>query len=274
MAESQCMEHMPPMSAEPTVSRNYLDWLLAVPWKKKSKEIRELPFAQQVLESDHYGLEKIKDRILEFLAVRRLVKDPKGSILCFVRPPGVGETSPAISIPQAPGRQFVPPPLGQDLLSAFGVVVCGCSAHWAATHFLEGAFTSVRDTVCDVGVVCGVSGGIDSCCVAALVHRAVGDRLTCIFVDHGLLRLGEGEARGGGEAALGHTTGAWLVCVAREVVQDTRGGPGRGGSRVEGVEGGTGDVHLLVSSGVQCTREDGAPYLAHEVLSGRVTEAF
>ena len=79
MAELKRLENMPPMSAESTVSRNYLDWLLAVPWKKKSKEIRDLPFAQQVLESDHYGLEKIKERILEFLAVRRLVKDPKGS---------------------------------------------------------------------------------------------------------------------------------------------------------------------------------------------------
>ena len=84
MAELKRLENMPPMSAESTVSRNYLDWLLAVPWKKKSKEIRELKFAEEVLEADHYGLEKIKERILEFLAVRRLVKNPKGSILCFV----------------------------------------------------------------------------------------------------------------------------------------------------------------------------------------------
>jgi ATP-dependent Lon protease len=100
------------MSAESTVSRNYLDWLLAVPWKKKSKEIRELPFAQGVLESDHYGLEKIKERILEFLAVRRLVKDPKGSILCFVGPPGVGKTSLGMSIAKATGRKFVRLSLG------------------------------------------------------------------------------------------------------------------------------------------------------------------
>src|SRR5919198_1300302 len=73
MAELKRLENMPPMSAESTVSRNYLDWLLAVPWKKKSKEIRDLNYAQQVLESDHYGLEKIKERILEFLAIRRLV---------------------------------------------------------------------------------------------------------------------------------------------------------------------------------------------------------
>ena len=78
MIELKRLENMPPMSAESTVSRNYLDWLLAVPWKKKSKEIRDLRFAEKVLETDHYGLEKIKERILEFLAVRRLVKNPEG----------------------------------------------------------------------------------------------------------------------------------------------------------------------------------------------------
>src|SRR5258708_2156926 len=112
MAELKRLEQMPPMSAESTVSRNYLDWLLAVPWKKKSKEIRDLPFAQNILESDHYGLEKIKERILEFLAVRRLVKDPKGSILCFVGPPGVGKTSLGMSIAKATGRKFVRLSLG------------------------------------------------------------------------------------------------------------------------------------------------------------------
>jgi len=112
MAELKRLENMPPMSAESTVSRNYLDWLLAVPWKKKSKEIRELKFAEKVLESDHYGLEKIKERILEFLAVRRLVKNPKGSILCFVGPPGVGKTSLGMSIAKATGRKFVRLSLG------------------------------------------------------------------------------------------------------------------------------------------------------------------
>jgi len=112
MAELKRLENMPPMSAESTVSRNYLDWLLAVPWKKRSKEIRDLPHAQEVLESDHYGLEKIKERILEFLAVRRLVKDPKGSILCFVGPPGVGKTSLGMSIAKATGRKFVRLSLG------------------------------------------------------------------------------------------------------------------------------------------------------------------
>src|SRR5437660_1517592 len=111
-AELKRLEQMPAMSAESTVSRNYLDWLLAVPWKKKSKEIRELPFAQKVLESDHYGLEKIKERILEFLAVRRLVKNPKASILLFVGPPGVGKTSLGMSIAKATGRKFVRMSLG------------------------------------------------------------------------------------------------------------------------------------------------------------------
>jgi ATP-dependent Lon protease len=112
MAELKRLENMPPMSAESTVSRNYLDWLLAVPWKKKSKEIRDLRFAESVLEADHYGLEKIKERILEFLAVRRLVKNPKGSILCFVGPPGVGKTSLGMSIAKATGRKFVRMSLG------------------------------------------------------------------------------------------------------------------------------------------------------------------
>src|SRR3989475_667011 len=111
-AELKRLENMPPMSAESTVSRNYLDWLLAVPWKKRSKEIRDLTFAEHVLESDHYGLEKIKERILEFLAVRRLVKNPKGSILCFVGPPGVGKTSLGMSIAKATGRKFVRMSLG------------------------------------------------------------------------------------------------------------------------------------------------------------------
>jgi ATP-dependent Lon protease len=112
MAELKRLENMPPMSAESTVSRNYLDWLLAVPWKNKSKEIRDLKFAEGVLESDHYGLDKIKERILEFLAVRRLVKNPKGSILCFVGPPGVGKTSLGMSIAKATGRKFVRMSLG------------------------------------------------------------------------------------------------------------------------------------------------------------------
>jgi len=112
IAELKRLENMPPMSAESTVSRNYLEWLLAVPWKVKSKEIRDLNHAQKVLEDDHYGLDKIKERILEFLAVRRLVKNPKGSILCFVGPPGVGKTSLGMSIARATGRKFIRLSLG------------------------------------------------------------------------------------------------------------------------------------------------------------------
>jgi ATP-dependent Lon protease len=110
--ELKRLELMPPMSAESTVSRNYLDWLLAVPWKKKSKEIRDIKAAEKILNEEHYGLEKVKDRILEFLAVRQLVKNPKGSILCFVGPPGVGKTSLAMSIGHATGRKFVRVSLG------------------------------------------------------------------------------------------------------------------------------------------------------------------
>ncbi len=112
MKEIQRLEMMPPMSAESTVSRTYLDWLLAMPWNKKSRELRDMKYAMQVLEEDHYGLEKIKDRILEFLAVRSLVKKPQGTILCFVGPPGVGKTSLGRSIARATGRQFVRLSLG------------------------------------------------------------------------------------------------------------------------------------------------------------------
>ena len=112
MQELKRLEMMPPMSAESTVSRNYLDWLLAVPWKKRSKEIRDIKRAETILSEDHYGLEKIKERILEYLAVRQLVKNPKGSILCFVGPPGVGKTSLAMSIGRATGRKFVRVSLG------------------------------------------------------------------------------------------------------------------------------------------------------------------
>ncbi|MGC2163644.1 MAG: endopeptidase La, partial [Silvibacterium sp.] len=110
--ELKKLEAMPPMSAESTVSRNYLDWLLAVPWKKRSRETRNIDHAEKILNADHYGLEKIKERILEFLAVRQLVKNPKGSILCFVGPPGVGKTSLGMSIAKATGRKFVRLSLG------------------------------------------------------------------------------------------------------------------------------------------------------------------
>ncbi|MDX2033256.1 MAG: endopeptidase La [Blastocatellia bacterium] len=112
MAELKRLEQMPPMSAESTVSRNYLDWLLGVPWKKRSEEIRDIAFAQEILEADHFGLDKIKERIIEYLAVRQLVDKPRGSILCFVGPPGVGKTSLGRSIAKATGRTFVRLSLG------------------------------------------------------------------------------------------------------------------------------------------------------------------
>ncbi len=112
LQELHRLEAMPPMSAEGTVSRTYIEWLLSVPWKQKSKEIRDITKAEEVLNEDHYGLEKIKDRILEHLAVRQLVKNPKGSILCFVGPPGVGKTSLGKSIARATGRKFVRLSLG------------------------------------------------------------------------------------------------------------------------------------------------------------------
>ncbi len=112
LEELKRLEAMPPMSAEATVSRNYLDWLIAVPWHKKSKESRDLKHAETVLHEDHFGLEKIKERILEFLAVRVLVKKPKATILTFAGPPGVGKTSLAKSIARAMNRKFVRLSLG------------------------------------------------------------------------------------------------------------------------------------------------------------------
>jgi ATP-dependent Lon protease len=100
------------MSAEATVSRNYLDWLIAVPWQKKTRERKDLAAAEAILNEDHYGLEKVKERIVEFLAVRQLVNNPKGPILCFVGPPGVGKTSLARSIARATNRKFVRLSLG------------------------------------------------------------------------------------------------------------------------------------------------------------------
>ena len=110
--ELKRLEAMPPMSAEATVSRNYLDWLIAVPWHRKTRENRDLKHAETVLHEDHYGLDKIKDRILEFLAVRSLVKKPKATILTFSGPPGVGKTSLAKSIARAMNRKFVRLSLG------------------------------------------------------------------------------------------------------------------------------------------------------------------
>ena len=111
-AELGKLKQMSPMSAEATVVRNYLDWLLGVPWKKRTKIRKDLAVAQQVLDADHYGLEKVKDRILEYLAVQTRVKQMKGAILCLVGPPGVGKTSLGQSIAKATNRKFVRMSLG------------------------------------------------------------------------------------------------------------------------------------------------------------------
>ncbi len=112
MAELKRLEVMPPVSAEATVSRSYIDWLLSLPWTKEGRDKKDIRRAQRVLDEDHYGLEKVKERILEFLSVRRLTKHHKGSILCFVGPPGVGKTSVARSIARSMGREFVRLSLG------------------------------------------------------------------------------------------------------------------------------------------------------------------
>jgi ATP-dependent Lon protease len=112
LAELKRLEAMPNVSAEATVSRNYIDWLVSVPWKKATKEMRDIKHAEKILNEDHFGLERIKERILEFLAVRQLVTETKGSILCFVGPPGVGKTSLAKSIAKSLNRKFVRLSLG------------------------------------------------------------------------------------------------------------------------------------------------------------------
>lgn len=106
LAELNKLRMMPPMSAEATVSRNYLDWLLGTPWKEKTRVSHDLKKAQQVLDHDHYGLQQVKERIIEFLAVQSRVKRVKGPILCLVGPPGVGKTSLGQSIANATGRKF------------------------------------------------------------------------------------------------------------------------------------------------------------------------
>jgi ATP-dependent Lon protease len=112
VSELNKLKLMSPMSAEATVVRNYIDWLLKAPWKKRSKVFKSLKKAEDVLEADHYGLEKVKERILEYLAVQQRVKKLKGPILCLVGPPGVGKTSLGQSIARATNRKFVRMSLG------------------------------------------------------------------------------------------------------------------------------------------------------------------
>ena len=112
LAELRKLKLMSPMSAEATVVRNYIDWLVSLPWSKTTTEKKDITAAETVLNEDHYGLDKVKDRILEYLAVNTLVKNNKGPILCLVGPPGVGKTSLARSIARATGRNFVKMSLG------------------------------------------------------------------------------------------------------------------------------------------------------------------
>ncbi len=111
-AELNKLKMMSPMSAEATVVRNYIDWMVSVPWKKRSKICNDLAKAEAILEEDHYGLEKVKERILEYLAVQQRVRKLKGPVLCLVGPPGVGKTSLGRSIARATGREFVRMSLG------------------------------------------------------------------------------------------------------------------------------------------------------------------
>jgi len=112
LAELKKLRQMSPMSAEATVVRNYLDWLLSIPWQKRSKIKKDLPAAQALLDADHFGLEKVKDRIVEYLAVQQRANKLTGPILCLVGPPGVGKTSLGKSIAKATGREFVRMSLG------------------------------------------------------------------------------------------------------------------------------------------------------------------
>ncbi|MCK5003591.1 MAG: endopeptidase La [Candidatus Aminicenantes bacterium] len=112
LKEIQRFELMPPYSAEGTVSRSYLDWLLMIPWKKLKKESGDLKKASEILDEDHYGLEKVKERVLDYLAVKQLKEDPVGEILCFVGPPGVGKSSLSRSIARALSKPFVRVSLG------------------------------------------------------------------------------------------------------------------------------------------------------------------
>src|SRR3546814_859898 len=112
VCSSDLLKSMAPMSAEATVSRNYLDTMLSLPWGKKSKVKKDITAAQKILDEDHYGLEKVKDRIIEYLAVQARTNKLKGPILCLVGPPGVGKTSLGRSIARATSREFIRHSLG------------------------------------------------------------------------------------------------------------------------------------------------------------------
>ena len=111
-SELKKLKNMSPMSAEATVVRSYIDWLISIPWKEKIKVKSDIIKARKILDNDHYGLDKVKDRIIEFLAVQKRTKEIKGPILCLVGPPGVGKTSLGKSIATATGRQYIRMALG------------------------------------------------------------------------------------------------------------------------------------------------------------------
>ena len=112
MGELKKLRSMSPMSAEATVVRNYLEWMLTIPWKKRTRVKKDIKHAQEILDADHYGLTKVKERILEYLAVQQRMRKLKGPILCLVGPPGVGKTSLGKSVAKATGRNFVRMSLG------------------------------------------------------------------------------------------------------------------------------------------------------------------
>src|SRR5690606_34917191 len=112
MGELKKLRSMSPMAAEATVVRNYLEWMLSIPWSKNTKIKKDLKLAEKILNEDHYGLDKVKERILEYLAVQQRTGSTKGPILCLVGPPGVGKTSLGKSIARATGRNFIRISLG------------------------------------------------------------------------------------------------------------------------------------------------------------------
>lgn len=145
-AELKKLRQMSPMSAEATVVRNYLDWLLGLPWGKKSKIKTDLNHAEKVLDTDHFGLDKVKERIVEYLAVQARSSKIKGPILCLVGPPGVGKTSLAKSIAKATGREYIR--MGRDQ-AAFTEAVRGFAAtlgEGPAGDVLA-LFSAIRDRV-------------------------------------------------------------------------------------------------------------------------------